>query len=237
MKDLMDFDRAELVRLQRMRRCHEEDRPTPREVATALAMVGAARRSRREPRLTRTLAIAAAVSLSTLGAFATTEKLGLTAVFARWHSQSSPSATPRPSAPPPLLPRERERRPQVPAAAVPSTSSSTVSEPAPIAAPRVRSVIRAPDTAPRTADTAAEAWSRAAAALKLGNQAAAQDALRELARSEDAETRSAALLTRAELDLVNGEEARARAVLSALAERGATPFVRQRARQILAGEL
>jgi hypothetical protein len=236
MKDLMDFDRAELVRLQRMRRCHEEDRPTAREVATALAMVGAARRSRREPRLTRRFAIAAAVSLSTLGAFATTEKLGLTAVFARWHSQSSPSATALPSTPPPLLPRGRERTPQVRAAAVPGTSGA-VSEPAPSASSPVRSVKRAPDAGPRSAGTAVEAWSKAAAALKLGDQAAAQEALRELARSEDAETRSAALLTRAELDLVNGEEARARAVLSALAERGATPFVRQRARQILAGEL
>ena len=90
MKDLMDFDRAELVRLGRMRRCHEDDRPTPREVAMALAMLGAVRRSRRDPRFTRTFALAVAVSLSTLGAFATTEQLGLTALIARWHSQGTP---------------------------------------------------------------------------------------------------------------------------------------------------
>src|SRR5687767_4521764 len=162
MKALMDFDRAELVRLQRMRRCHEDDRPTPREVAMAVAMLGAARRSRREPRFTRTLAIAAAVSLSTLGAFATTEKLGFTAVLARWHSKAAPSAAPRPSTPPPLLPRGRERTPQVRAAAVPDASSA-VSEPAPSATSSVRSVKRAPDAVPRTAGTAAEAWSKAAA--------------------------------------------------------------------------
>jgi hypothetical protein len=235
MKDLMDFDRAELMRLERMRRCHEDDRPTPREVATALAMLSAGRRPRRDPRFTRTFAIAVAVSLSTLGALATTEELGFTALIARWYSMGPPAAAPRPSTPPPLLPRGGERRPRMPPAALPS-ASSTVSEPAPSAPLRVRSGPHAPELAPRDAGTGAEAWSKAAVALKLGDQAAAQDALRELARSEDAETRSAALLTRAELDLVNGEEERARAVLSALAERGATPFVRQRARQILAGQ-
>jgi hypothetical protein len=231
----MDFDRTELVRLERMRRCHEDDRPTAREVATALAMFGVARRSRRGPRFTRAFAIAAAVSLSTLAAFATTEKLGFTALIARWYSKESPAAAPRPSTPPPLRPRGLERQSRIPPASLPGTSS-TVSEPASSAPVRVRAGTPAVEAAPRTADTAAGAWSKAAAALKLGNHEAAQDALRELARSEDAETRSAALLARAELDLVNGEEERARAVLSALAERGATPFVRQRARQILAGE-
>jgi hypothetical protein len=235
MKDLMDFDRTELVRLERMRRCHQDDRPTPREVATALAMFRVARRPRRDVRLVRTFAIAVAVSLSTLAAFATTEKLGLTTLIAHWRSKELPSAAPRPSTPPPPLSRELERRPRLPTAALPGPSS-TVSEPAASPPLRVPSGTRAPEPAPRTAGTAAEAWSKAAEALKLGDHTAAQEALRELARSEDAETRSAALLTRAELDLVNGEEARARAVLSALAERGATPFVRQRARQILAGE-
>lgn len=235
MKNLMDFDRAELVRLERMRRCHAEDRPTPGEVAAALAMLGTARQPRREQRFTRTLAVAAAVSLSTLGAFATTEKLGITAVIARWHSKGTPSAAPPPSGRPPLPPRTGERPSQMPPAAWPG-ASGTVNEPDPGAPLRVRSGARAPDAAPRAAGTAAEAWSKAATALKLGNHAAAQEALKELARSEDAETRAAALLTRAELDLVSGEEERARAVLSALAERGATPFVRQRARQILAGE-
>lgn len=233
MKDLMHFDRAELVRLGRMRRCHEDDRPTPREVAMAVATLGAPRRPRRDPRFTRTFALAVAVSLSTLGAFATTEKLGLTALIARWHSQGTPSAAPRPSASPPVLPRGHERTSRMPPAPLPGTSG-TATEPDPRVL--VRSGAPAPEAAPRTAGTAAEAWSKAAAALKVGNHAAAQEALRELARSEDAETRAAALLTRAELDLVSGEEERARAVLSALAERGATPFVRQRARQILAGE-
>lgn len=235
MKDLMDFDRAELVRLERMRRCHEDDRPTPREVATALALCGAVRRPRHDPHFIRKFAIAVAVSLSTLGAFATTEKLGLTAVIARFHPTRPPAAAPRPLTPPPLLPRGEERTPRMPPAALPS-APSTVSEPAPSAPLRVRPGPHGPDAAPRAAGAGSEAWSKAAVALKLGDQVAAQDALRELARSEDAETRSAALLTRAELDLVNGEEERARAVLSALAERGATPFVRQRARQILAGE-
>jgi hypothetical protein len=233
MKHLMDFDRAELVRLGRMRGCHEDDRPTPREIATALSMFHAARRPRREARFTRAFAIAVAVSLFTLGALGTTETLGLTALFTGWHSKGSPP-TARP-APAPRLARGGERPARVLASAAPDASGKA-SEPDTRVPSRVRSGTRAPEPSPPAAATATEAWSKAAAALKLGDHAAAQEALRELARSDDAETRAAALLTRAELDLVNGEEERARAVLSALAERGATPFVRQRARQILAGE-
>jgi hypothetical protein len=234
MTNLTDFDKAELVRLERMRRCHDEDRPTPREVARALTRLDATRQRRRGRRATRVLAVAAAVSLSTLGALATTEKLGLTTLLVRWHAKQAPAAVPpAPSARPPLRPRAVERNSTLGASrALPGTASA----PAAPAAPRVPPGARALDPAPQTRGGALEAWEKAAAALKLGDQPAAQDALRELARSEDAETRAAAMLARAELDLVTGEEQRARAVLRALAERGATPFVRMRARQILAGQ-
>jgi hypothetical protein len=235
MKNLMDFDRAEQVRLRRMRRCHEDDRPTALEVASALKTFDVARGLRREQRFTRTIAVAVAVSLSTLGALATTEKLGLTSLVARWQSLGTPSAALRPPARPPLLSRGGERPSRLHSTASPGVSGPA-REPDPRAATSVRSAGRVTDMTPRAAGTAVEAWSKAAAALKRGDHETAQEALRELARSDDAETRAAALLTRAELDLVSGEEERARAVLSALAERGATPFVRQRARQILAGE-
>jgi hypothetical protein len=233
MTKLSDFDRAELVRLERMRRCHEADRPEPREIRQAMARLGAKRERHRRQRYTRVLAVAAAVSLSTLGALATTEKLGLTALIARWHSKGTPSVAPSRLSAPPALPREGERDSPPGASPKPPGTTSAKAASAPLRmAPRPRTL----DAAPHSTGGAREAWEKAAAALKLGDQPAAQEALRELARSDDAETRAAALLARAELDLVSGEEQRARAVLSALAERGATPFVRTRARQILAGE-
>jgi hypothetical protein len=234
MTHLENLDRAELVRLERMRRCHEQDRPTPREVAAAVATLGESPRPRRQHRITRTFAVAAVVSFSTLGAVAATEKLGLTTLIARWHAPPTSSEAPRVAAPPASPPRGGERPSQALPKAAPD-GSGAASEPSATAPRRAGSGPRAPEAPPAGSGTA-EAWSKAATALRLGDHAAAQDALRELAGSEDEETRAAALLTRAELDLVNGEEARARAVLSALAERGATPFVRARARQILAGE-
>jgi hypothetical protein len=237
MTKLRDFDRAELLRLARMRRCHEEDRPTAREIERALARLGETRLRRRGQRVTRVLALAAAVLLSTLGAFATTEKLGLTALIARWQSKETPSVAPavppRPSVRLPLPPRASEHTASPEAALDPPSSASA---PAPRAPLRTTPGARTLEAAPRSTSGPGEAWEKAAAALKLGDQPRAQEALSELARSDDPETRAAALLARAELDLVTGEEQRARAVLNALAERGATPFVRMRARQILAGE-
>jgi hypothetical protein len=237
MTELREFDRAELVRLERMRGCHDDDRPTAGEIAAALGRLGTTRRRHREQRVTRTLAIAAAVSLSTLGALATTEKLGLTALAGLWHSKTkAPALPPVPSARPPLVPpRERLSRPAASHVAAQTASAAAAIAPGTGTA-GVPPVARAQVAAARDSGEGAEAWAKAAAALKLGDRSTAQDALRELARSDDEETRAAALLARAELDLVTGEEARARAVLSALAERGATPFVRKRARQILAGE-
>src|SRR5688572_25636527 len=106
MTKVTDFDRSELVRLDRMRRCHEEDRPAPREIERALSRLDATRQRRRGQRVTRVLAVAAAVSLSTLGAFATTEKLGLTAFTALWRSKRAPAGVPpAPSTRSPVLSR------------------------------------------------------------------------------------------------------------------------------------
>ena len=84
------------------------------------------------------------------------------------------------------------------------------------------------------AQAASGAWARAAAALREGNHQGAQQALGELSRSPDTRTRDAALLAQAELDLGGGAAPQARAVLTNLAANGATPYIRERARQILA---
>jgi hypothetical protein len=77
------------------------------------------------------------------------------------------------------------------------------------------------------------AWTRAAVALRSGDRATAQLALRELSQSPDPETRDAALLAQAELDSRESDQASAHATLHRLAETGATAFVRRRARQLL----
>ncbi|HEY6077229.1 MAG TPA: hypothetical protein VIW29_00405 [Polyangiaceae bacterium] len=81
---------------------------------------------------------------------------------------------------------------------------------------------------------AGRAWTRAAEALRRGDHSEAEQALGELSRSAEPATRDAALLAQAELDLGAGSSGRAVVVLRWLAERGATPFVRTRAQQILA---
>jgi hypothetical protein len=70
-------------------------------------------------------------------------------------------------------------------------------------------------------------------ALRSGDRATAQLALRELSQSPDPETRDAALLAQAELDSRESDQASAHATLHRLAETGATAFVRRRARQLL----
>jgi hypothetical protein len=84
-----------------------------------------------------------------------------------------------------------------------------------------------------SSDDPAGLWRDAAAALRTGDHAGADEALVALGRSGDASTREAALLARAELDLGAGVRERALSLLATLAETAETPFVRQRARQIL----
>jgi len=83
---------------------------------------------------------------------------------------------------------------------------------------------------------ASGAWTRAASALRVGDQARAIEALTELSTSHDATTRDAALLSRAQLDLAAGRRASAIPVLQGLASTGATAFVRRRAAEILASD-
>jgi len=77
------------------------------------------------------------------------------------------------------------------------------------------------------------AWSRAASALRRGDDVAARSALSEISRSSDPASRDAALLARAQLDLARGSKETAMPLLNELARRGSTAFVRQRAQEII----
>ena len=117
-----------------------------------------------------------------------------------------------------------------------SASPYEVEPPAKAVAPGTPRGQRALDVvgAEAATDSAGRAWTRAAEALRRGDNSAAEQAFGELSSSADPSTRDAALLAQAELDLGAGSSSRALVVLGWLAERGATPYVRTRARQILA---
>jgi hypothetical protein len=87
--------------------------------------------------------------------------------------------------------------------------------------------------APNAAFSVPGAWSRLAEALRDGKRVEARGAVAELLRSGDPATRDAALLVGAQLDLADGQRARAAATLAELAERGATPVIRERARALI----
>ncbi len=131
---------------------------------------------------------------------------------------------------------------------------SSVREPSPAHAPsdrRVR-VPRRPatvagvdvsgtiDDAPAPAESAgpsverlAGSWEAVAAALRAGDQATAERALDRLAALDDARTRDAARLARAQLWLAHGRLGAAREELEDLAATGATTTIRARAREAL----
>jgi hypothetical protein len=78
------------------------------------------------------------------------------------------------------------------------------------------------------------AWSRAASALRRGDDEAAHAALSEIGHSSDPAARDAARLAQAQLDLAAGRKDKALPLLNELARSGSTAFVRQRAQEIIA---
>lgn len=239
MSTLGEFDRGELERLRRIRECHEADRLSEREVARAVAQWGVPRLARNRWRATRGVWLAAACSLLAVGAFAASgvlrQQVFSSDVKAEATSGLSKGALDekarglRPQRE--VLPREEAPLRDV----SPPTQAPTLVNSAragALSAPRSARALEVV-SAESASDGAGRAWAEAAAALRRGDQPAAQRALGELSRSDDAATRDAALLAQAELDLGTGDEARARAVLSELAARGATSFLQKRAQQIL----
>jgi hypothetical protein len=242
---LREFDRIELERLRRARRSHEVDRLTERELSRRLAQFGVRRPARGAERALRAVAVAAAACSLALGAFAASGAFGVYPFSreaprkdakpskgeqSRLANSSSAQQSPGISKEPP---REAPA-PQLPPMA--SVAPLELEPTAKLAAPSAPRNQRALDVvnAEVASDGAGRAWTRAAEALRRGDHSGAEQALGELSRSADPGTRDAALLAQAELDLGAGSSGRALVVIRWLAERGATPFVRMRAQQILA---
>ena len=132
---------------------------------------------------------------------------------------------------------ERALAPKPPNAAnIGGVDSSSVVPRNAILAERPQAPSVSSNAAPVPASEPSGAWTRAASALRVGDQARAMEALTELSYSNDASTRDAALLSRAQLDLAAGRRANAIPALQSLASTGATPFVRRRASDILASD-
>lgn len=247
MTQLGEFDQVELERLRRVRECHDADRLNDRELARAVSQFGARGPRRGTVRTLRVMGLAAAASLLALGAFAASGVLKrpivsvapqLTVQEVAPGEQRRERSAARPAADQEEQPHAQESVPAAPPAQVPIP----VPSPALSAESKRGTKVSAQQSQPAlevvnteaASQGAGRAWTQAAEALRRGDSVAAGRALSELSRSDDAATRDAALLAQAELDLGTGDAARGRAVLSGLAERGATPFVRQRAQQILA---
>jgi hypothetical protein len=114
-------------------------------------------------------------------------------------------------------------------------SAQAPSKPAPDKQARVKRTAEPAPPEPSAAPEPSAGWERAAQALKARDVPRAENALGELAQSQDAATRDAALLARAQLWISQGRSAEARPVLETLAKTGATPLVRRRAAELLAG--
>jgi hypothetical protein len=108
--------------------------------------------------------------------------------------------------------------------------------PAPVTVPRVpvaREVKPASVASSVQVSGSVGSWSRVAEAMRRGDDTRVSKALEDLSRSADAATRDAARLTRAQLEIAAGDVDRVRPVLSQLAGSGATPLIRNRAREML----
>lgn len=230
MTELREFDQTELERARRIRQIYAADRPSEQHVARVVSRLGVRRSRPLRAQALRVAWIAAGLTLISLGALAAAG-----VVKPSWFS-SPKSSVVAGTTPVALV------RPGTPGNEPTSVVTSTKSVPAPNAVPsadppRASTSPQKPNHTPgeaAPAELANGAWSRAAAALRDGDRQRAQLALAELAKSPDARTRDAALLAQAELDLGGGAAESARAVLANLATNGATPYVRERARQILA---
>ncbi len=113
----------------------------------------------------------------------------------------------------------------------PTTTDPAPAEPPPAAAP---ADVAASESAASTASPKLQAaWVRAAEAQRRDDFAAADTAYGELCRAPDKAARDAARLARAQLWIAHGRGAEVRPVLIELAASGATPLVRQTARECL----
>ncbi len=235
--------RGSIERARRLVAVHLSLRPSTAETAAARArLAGRGEQVRSNPRFGRRLprAIAAALVLA-LAAGAAAQLAARRRVSSRV-----------PVGAPPALARVPQGAPIVGPRLEPALQPSGVSGPVTPSSPAharverpVHAVGRSLDRAASAADSAVAAipapdgegaaglWEAVSRALRVRDHAAAESALDRLITSDDAHTRDAARLARAQLWLSWGRGFPARAELEDLAATGATPVIRARARETL----
>jgi hypothetical protein len=234
LNDDQGLSKDEVRALRRAAACWQNDRPS------ALAAARARRRwMRREAPALRPISRAALAALA-VGSLVSGVALGLSGgmEWARLTPAVATAQAPAPSAPVHRVPHRAGGAPSARSAA-----SVTFAQPPPDAEPAPAPTHRQPSSSGPTLEPPMErddadavgAWSRAAQALRTGDEPQALRALDELGRNVDPTTRDAAQLARAQLDARGGRVESAAPVLRHLSEAGATPLIRRRAAEVLKG--
>jgi hypothetical protein len=249
MKDDHELSLHDAEVLRRAAASWRNDKPTPFALRRAFRAWGS--HGRRGP---ARLSLAAA-ALLTASSLVTGGALGISGIV-RWPATSQHTTSPPPPASIASV-GSRPAKPKLAAPAAPLADTSSAAPPSPAlpTAARVESleppVARRPSSFIQNSEPPAfptdpwagssttpkltGAWSRAAQALRVRDEAEAIRALEELAQSPEATTRDAALLARAQLEVRQGRLAQAAPILRELASSGATPLIRRRAGEVLSG--
>jgi hypothetical protein len=244
--------RGALERARRLIAVHQSSQPSTMEIAAARARfversdrIGS--RARFGHRLSWAVAVGlvlalTAVAAAQIGARRRAASKAASGMIVRARLASGP----RTQAPQiePIAKEPRAESPQRPSRAA-SPLAPTLPQPRAPVDRAAHSVVRSLDNAPvngvaATAggpafegEAAAGLWEAVSRALRASDNTAADSALARLAASDDAQTRDAARLARAQLWLSWGRGAAARAELEDLAATGARPIIRARARETL----
>lgn len=236
----------DVERMRRIAATWQAQQPTRQEVAAARARFATRARAGRQARVAPGV-VAVAIVLTGAAAFASTRVIAfraarLAVVAAERDSsfvegRAKPAVAKRRSALPPKLPSKDDTTPPASSDAVVAVEDLPVARlplppqalPAPpkVALPEVR-----PSASPLSGKPVS-GWIDAAAALRAGDYARAEQMFGEIARSADTRTRDEARLARAQVWLAQGRRSEAEPELEDLAGSGATPLVRQRAAQAI----
>jgi hypothetical protein len=234
------FETIERARRARMARAWTTLEPTDAEIAAARAHFFSRRKSKRRGR-----------AVPVILAFATLLVAGASFAGARLYAlhRSAPSGH---EANPPILepvvrsgPASKRPPPALAAAPVLEPTASALATAEPTLSLPVESLPIAPHPAPAilhgtttpassvVSPVVSNPWAQAADAMRRGDHEAADQAFGAMTRSEDPRVRDEARLARAQIWLADGRIDEARAELQRLAAAGATPLVRESARDAL----
>jgi hypothetical protein len=238
--------RASVERTRRIAVTWHASEPTHAELASARVRFAMGATTGRQPRVAPGI-VAAAIVLTGAAAFASTRVMAFRAARLAVASAAHDApqvASNRQAVKPRRAVPSKDKDTATPAPASSDTVVAVEDLPlAPVSAPPVApqappaqsrtAVPEAPSAVPAPAAKPGSAWIDAAAALRAGDYARAEEMFGELANAPDARTRDEARLARAQVWLAQGRRSEAQPELEALAVSGSTPLVRQRAAQAI----